>query len=779
MPDQSSPPIFTKMVLCGGGIKGWAEHGSLMALNDHNVLKDIDTVAGTSVGGLTAGMLALGKNIDYLSDFLKNLTPSMLQDPTRKTWHISKIDPSKRDMLRNFRKNGSFMKGDKLYEICQMMVFDTLAHPNATFKDLHDEMQKQINAGDHEKAARLRNLIVTATVKNDHRGGDYQIVLSNDTTPNMPIALALRMTSSFPLGFAPVVISEKSLVEYQVGATKPLVQYSRKNIKRIKGKGITYNDDMQAIKRATRGKTGSIAGQVKGSRGILQIDDGGVAGDAANLPTYLFADNSKEVIGLNLADKSEIAALASLKSEYSSLKKEDPIEDLNIRRSLAKKFRNRNNVTLRDVYVKGIRQAFSPPGEVMIEMLANGQIASPDTLGIKAMDFGITNAQKSKLLENGYAAALEVLQEHNLEQKNATKSTLSPAIDLNIKTIVLDKTLLAEGNVLAFMQANKGTFKIESRNLGIVAVNVTELNKLKESKNYIASGIPKKFLSIIAEELARDPEKDVRRHESEILLENTSSFMNKIKHGSKTEENINLIELKKLSKMAMMYNDRIVRNKGVVNKIQSTLRHSLSWYAAGDGKTNKEQAVINKLINIKQNVSKNFTEIHATREALRLAIRESAKDFTIAENTLYKRVITSKVAEESCKKFMPDTYAKFELIINLRKNMSEANALLDFVSDTKKEKHRKFVLVKKLASLDRRAGMAMATPVKVDIPVPPSGNKATSSTPVSPAPVLMNKEKSGSRITSFITKKIGNFKNFKKSTGKNAATEKVSKITKK
>lgn len=49
-----------KVVMSGGGAKGFAHVGMLKAFRDHGLYSEIDTVAGTSAGGLIAGLAALG-----------------------------------------------------------------------------------------------------------------------------------------------------------------------------------------------------------------------------------------------------------------------------------------------------------------------------------------------------------------------------------------------------------------------------------------------------------------------------------------------------------------------------------------------------------------------------------------------------------------------------------------------------------------------------------------------------------------------------------------------
>ena len=72
------------LILSGGGIRGIAHIGALKALYELNILKNITTIAGASIGGIIAGLYCAGytpdemfKIIDLLDmKNLKSVIPS-------------------------------------------------------------------------------------------------------------------------------------------------------------------------------------------------------------------------------------------------------------------------------------------------------------------------------------------------------------------------------------------------------------------------------------------------------------------------------------------------------------------------------------------------------------------------------------------------------------------------------------------------------------------------------------------------------------------------------
>ena len=55
---------FRNLVFEGGGVKGIAYSGAIKILEKKGIMKDIQRVAGTSAGAITATLLAVGVDAD-------------------------------------------------------------------------------------------------------------------------------------------------------------------------------------------------------------------------------------------------------------------------------------------------------------------------------------------------------------------------------------------------------------------------------------------------------------------------------------------------------------------------------------------------------------------------------------------------------------------------------------------------------------------------------------------------------------------------------------------
>ena len=167
------PPDLTNLVVEGGGVKGLAYPGALQVLEANGVLPKIETVAGTSAGSILAALIALGYTPAEMQSLMLDLDFRQFEDGS------TLGGPE-----RLFRKFGWF-KGDYFLEWLQCRVNERTGNPNATFADLHAD------------PAKFNDLYVVST---DLSRGRSQ-VFSFETSPDLPVAEAVRASMAIPLFF--------------------------------------------------------------------------------------------------------------------------------------------------------------------------------------------------------------------------------------------------------------------------------------------------------------------------------------------------------------------------------------------------------------------------------------------------------------------------------------------------------------------------------------------------------------------------------------------------
>lgn len=169
---------FKNLVFEGGGVKGAAYVGSMQVLDEKGILPNITRVGGTSAGAINAVLMGLNYSLSEIDAFLKD--PDLFksfQDSDfgffRDTWRL----------LRNFGWN----KGDVFYQWMSDRVAQKTGNPQATFADIEAMKDKQ--------GFRSIHLIGT------NLSTAFFEVFSYETTPNMSIADAARISMSIPLFF--------------------------------------------------------------------------------------------------------------------------------------------------------------------------------------------------------------------------------------------------------------------------------------------------------------------------------------------------------------------------------------------------------------------------------------------------------------------------------------------------------------------------------------------------------------------------------------------------
>lgn len=179
LPVEAHP--FRNLVLEGGGVKGIAYPGALLVLDQQQVLPRIEKVAGTSAGSIAAAVVALGYTPQEIESLLLDLDFERFEDG-------SDLGGPGR-LLRKF----GWFEGDYFLEWMQCRVKEKTGNPNATFADLHKDRRK------------FRDLYVMGSDLSRRRSQ----LFSFETSPNLPIAHAVRASMSIPLFFEAFYIDDK------------------------------------------------------------------------------------------------------------------------------------------------------------------------------------------------------------------------------------------------------------------------------------------------------------------------------------------------------------------------------------------------------------------------------------------------------------------------------------------------------------------------------------------------------------------------------------------
>lgn len=175
---------YENLVIEGGGVLGIAYLGAIKELYDDKSIEKATSFAGSSIGSLVATILAIRCKYDKLEEIILNLDLGEFKD---RSWIVP-------DIARFFNKFG-FYKGDKLLSFIKEILKENTGNENITFKELYEKYKTK--------------LVITGTNISKGNVSYFNI----EKTPDMPIALANRISCSVPYFFQSVLYNDDYYVD--------------------------------------------------------------------------------------------------------------------------------------------------------------------------------------------------------------------------------------------------------------------------------------------------------------------------------------------------------------------------------------------------------------------------------------------------------------------------------------------------------------------------------------------------------------------------------------
>lgn len=179
---------ITNLVLSGGGFRGIAILGALKIFNELHLLDNVQTIATSSVGSLIAGLYCMGYNIEELQKIILNL-------------EIDKVicfNPA------NLFDSFALDTGERFEFVISKIIESKKFSKNITLKEVYNI--KKIK------------LIITGTCLNDSQVHYF----SHINYPDMPLLTCIRLSTSVPFIFKPVLYKNKTYVDGSVMDNYPI-----------------------------------------------------------------------------------------------------------------------------------------------------------------------------------------------------------------------------------------------------------------------------------------------------------------------------------------------------------------------------------------------------------------------------------------------------------------------------------------------------------------------------------------------------------------------------
>jgi len=173
---------YKNLALEGGGIRGLAYPGAIQVLEQRGIIKDIENVAGTSAGAITALMMGLGYTGFEIDSILQTLK-------------IQRFNDGKNIFGKIYRVKNEYgiFKGEKFERWISALIKQKTGNPDLTFMQLHQL------ATHNDK---FKNVYCVGTNITQQQ---LQI-FSWKHTPDMQIKTAIHISMCIPVYFKPVAV---------------------------------------------------------------------------------------------------------------------------------------------------------------------------------------------------------------------------------------------------------------------------------------------------------------------------------------------------------------------------------------------------------------------------------------------------------------------------------------------------------------------------------------------------------------------------------------------
>ena len=176
---------YTSLVFEGGGVRGIAYVGIIRKLYEKDIMKNIKNVGGSSAGSQTAALIALGFTLTEIEEIMIELPLESFKDNS-----CGCI----RDICRFFNEFG-YNKGEFMDNYFEDIIKQKTGIKKATFKDLYERTKVHLK--------------ITGTCLETESLEIFDYI----NTPNMPVSLAIHISSCIPFFFKAVKYNGKTYID--------------------------------------------------------------------------------------------------------------------------------------------------------------------------------------------------------------------------------------------------------------------------------------------------------------------------------------------------------------------------------------------------------------------------------------------------------------------------------------------------------------------------------------------------------------------------------------
>ncbi len=233
---QTPLPPFTCLALEGGGVACAGHAGAINVLEKYGLLNDVKHVSGISGGAIAAAAICLGYSGEQVTSILSNLPMEKFMEQSDSWYYTPTVFSAIRKGISILRSpHFALSTGDVFLAWLKHMVKEKLGDENATFADLDRKIAEEMAQFGETK---LKHLYIGGT-RVSLNFSEVE-TFSAETEPDMPIALAMRISAAYPGIFAPVMWKGRM---YGDGGIKAVLQTKIFDKKKYLPEGYDFNEN--------------------------------------------------------------------------------------------------------------------------------------------------------------------------------------------------------------------------------------------------------------------------------------------------------------------------------------------------------------------------------------------------------------------------------------------------------------------------------------------------------------------------------------------------------
>jgi len=208
---------YKNLIISGGGFNGFQFFGIIKYLDENNLINNIDKYVGVSMGAMINLLIIVGYKFNEIENFLIK-------------FKFAKVFDLKFEKILMEDNIKGLSDGNKFNKLIKKFLVNKKFDKDITLRQLYEKTNKQLLIG------------VTNLTK------DLFEIITHENYPDMPVYLAIRMSSCIPMFFEPIEYQDQYYVDGVMKDNFPIQVIPNNELETTIGMVLLTHEDNYNIK---------------------------------------------------------------------------------------------------------------------------------------------------------------------------------------------------------------------------------------------------------------------------------------------------------------------------------------------------------------------------------------------------------------------------------------------------------------------------------------------------------------------------------------------------